>query len=143
MSYYVWFTSHRDKHHKIIQKLLERGFDKEAIIDYFDFNAMLEHEPDFCPLYAQKRQCHDMAQLNCYLCACPNFRFDDNGIDTVEGATRYSFCAIDSVKGAQVRYDNAIHQDCSKCSVPHDRAYIEKHFDLAWEQIMKRCSLDA
>jgi threonine-phosphate decarboxylase len=140
MSYLAWFDEHAKMHKKIVKKLLTQGLTQEQIIDYFDFENMLEQESDFCPLYADKKKCHEMESLNCYLCACPNFRFDDVGFKKVEEKTQFSFCAIDSKDGAQGVYGEAIHQDCSKCGVPHHRSYVEKHFDLDWKKMMKKCT---
>jgi len=139
MSYLSWFEEHASKHKQIVDKLLAQGCDQEAIIDYFDFENMCEREPDFCPLYKEHRKCHDMEKLNCYLCACPNFRFNDEGFKTHEGITTFSHCSIDSKDGRQGRYGDAIHQDCSKCTVPHHRSYVQKHFDPDWKKIMKGC----
>ena len=141
MSYTSWFESHGKKHKEIVDKLLLKGLDQEQIIDYFDFDSMVKNEPDFCPLYAKNKKCHDMQSLNCYLCSCPNFRFDDKGLDKVEQRIRYSFCDIDSKDGRVGVYGDKIHQDCSKCGVPHHRAYVQKHFDLDWFKIMKACVL--
>ena len=69
MTYAEWFDAHAEKHRAIMEKLLARGFGKAEIIDYFDFDNMVEAEPAFCPLYAEKKKCHDMEGLNCYLCA--------------------------------------------------------------------------
>lgn len=143
MSYTTWFEEHAAKHKKIVEKLVACGKGKEEIIEYFDFESMVKNEPDFCPLYAEHKKCHDMEHLNCYLCACPNFRFDDKGIKKVEENTQYSFCDIDSKDGNQGTYGDKIHQDCSKCGVPHHRSYVEKNFDLDWEKIMKKCVLQS
>lgn len=140
MSYISWFNDHADKHKKIIDKLLKRGFSQREIIDYFDFENMCKEESDFCPLYAEHKKCHEMESLNCYLCACPNFRFNDAGFALVDTKTKYSYCSIDSKDGAVGIYGDAIHQDCSKCSVPHHRAYVLKHFDLDWRECMSECS---
>ena len=137
MSYTSWFEEHAGKHAKIVAKLLAKGYDKESIIDYFDFENMCEKERDFCPLYEKKQKCHEMKELNCYLCACPNFRFSDEGIDEVEGKIRYSFCAVASQDGKAGVFGEAIHQDCSGCVVPHSREYVRKYFDLDWKKIMK------
>ena len=134
-------SEHAAKHKKTVQKLLEKGYDKEQIIDYFDFENMVKNEPDFCPLYKENKKCHDMEKLNCYLCACPNFRFKDDGIDKVDGKTRYSFCSIDSKDGRAGVYGEAIHQDCSGCSVPHTKEYVRKHFDTDWMKIMSKVDL--
>ncbi len=139
MTYIEWFEAHARRHEAIVEKLLEKGMDKTAIIDYFDFDNMVKAEPGFCPLYAENRKCHDMAALNCYLCACPNFRFDDAGIEKVAGKTLFSTCAIDSKEGKAGVFGDTIHQDCSGCGVPHRREYIEKVFDTSWKRIMAKC----
>jgi len=141
MSYISWFEAHAAKHKNIVQKLQKQALTKEQIIDYFDFANMVKNEPDFCPLYAVNKKCHEMESLNCYLCACPNFRFKDEGVAKIEGKTQYSFCNIASKDGAQGVYGQAIHQDCSKCGVPHHRSYVQKHFDLDWEKVMQKCVL--
>jgi hypothetical protein len=118
MSYIKWFEEQPAKHQDGMNRLLAEGLDKEAIIAYFDFENMRVKEPDFCPLYREKnedgtlgKKCHDMESLNCYLCACPNFRFRDEGFEKREGKTLYSHCSIDSKEGRQGVYDEAIHQD--------------------------------
>ncbi|MDQ7066651.1 MAG: hypothetical protein Q9M40_00825 [Sulfurimonas sp.] len=141
MSYTSWFKEHAAKHKIIVTKLMAKNYTKEQIIDYFDFENMLSAEPEFCPLYKESKKCHDMESLNCYLCACPNFRFDDAGIQKIDKNTQYSVCSIESKDGSQGLYGDAIHQDCSKCGVPHHRTYVEKHFDLEWTKAMKNCPL--
>jgi len=142
LSYNSWIQNHASKHKKIITKLLSQGLNKEAIIEYFDFENMKTEEINFCPLYKDNKKCHDMAELNCYLCSCPNFRFSDKGIKKVEKNTQYSFCSINSKEGKQGVYGDSIHQDCSQCQVPHHKAYVEKNFDLDWAKIMQICSVD-
>ena len=139
MNYETWVEEHVKKHKRIIDKLVKQGLDKERIIDYFDFENMKEKERDFCPLYVQNKKCHDMKELNCYLCSCPNFRFNDEGFKKVDGKTLFSSCSIDSKDGKQGIYGEAIHQDCSGCTVPHHKAYVQKHFDLDWSKIMQTC----
>jgi len=139
MGYESWVQEHATAHKKIIDKLLRQDLDKEQIIAYFDFENMKKKEPDFCPLYAENKKCHDIEKLNCYLCSCPNFRFNDEGFKKVDSKTQFSYCDIESKDGAQGIYGEAIHQDCSSCTVPHHRAYVEKHFDLDWAKIMKIC----
>ncbi|QFR48298.1 hypothetical protein FJR48_00585 [Sulfurimonas lithotrophica] len=141
MSYASWFEEHAQKHKKIVDKLLSKGFSKEQIIEYFEFENMVEMEKDFCPLYAENKKCHDIEELNCYLCACPNFRFDDKGIEKIENKTKYSYCSIDSKKGELSTYGDAMHQNCSGCDVPHIKKYIEDKFDVDWKKIMKDCNL--
>jgi len=141
MGYSEWMQKHAKKHKKIVEKLLRENYSKEEIIEYFDFENMKEKEPDFCPLYAKNKKCHDMESLNCYLCACPNFRFNDNGIKMIEDKTQYSYCSIDSKDGRQGVYGEKIHQDCSQCQVPHTKEYVTKHFDQNWTTIMPECEI--
>ncbi len=137
MSYIQWFEEHAAKHQGIVKKLLHQGRSEDEIIDYFDFDNMVKSEPDFCPLYAENKKCHDMKKLNCYLCACPNFRFNDNGIRKEGRYLIKSECNIQN--GDTFGHENVIHQDCSSCSVPHHRAYVKKHFNFEWKEIMSAC----
>jgi hypothetical protein len=98
---------------------------------------MVINEPDFCPLYAKNQKCHDIEELNCYLCACPNFRFNDNGFETIKNKTLFSKCSINSKDGTKFESDTAIHQNCSGCIVPHNKKYIKENFSRDWFEIMK------
>jgi len=138
MGYSEWFNKHANKHKIIVEKLLLKNKTKEEIIEYFDFESMVENEPDFCPLYKDNKKCHDMENLNCYLCACPNFRFNDEGLGTYNEYKILSKCDIQN--GEEFMGKGVIHQDCSKCTVPHHKAYVEKNFDYEWKKIMKKCS---
>ena len=144
MSYLSWFNDQASRHQEVMKRLLAQGLSQDEIIAYFDFENMVKREPDFCPLYSETnedgsvgRKCHDMEKLNCYLCACPNFRFNDDSFKKEEDKTVFSFCSIDSKDGVQGVYGDAIHQDCSGCTVPHHVSYIKKHYDEDWKKIMK------
>ncbi len=126
MTYGEWFGAHEQKHRAITDKLRKQNMSKAQIIAYFDFENMCEKERDFCPLYATHTKCHDIPRLNCYLCACPYFRFNDDGIEQIEGATLYSVCDIYAKNGKSVRYGDAVHHDCSRCLVPHYTGTIKQ-----------------
>ena len=100
----------------------------DEIVDYFDYANMRVKEPSFCPLYKDNKKCHDMEGLNCYLCACPNFRVEE----------KRSFCSIGSKDGGSIEHGGFIHQDCSKCTVPHKKEYIKKNFRRDWLKIMSK-----
>ena len=126
MSYQSWHQEHAQKHKKLLEKLKDLSDDE--IIEYFSFENMVIKEPDFCPLYKENRKCHDMENLNCYFCACPNFRVEE----------KQSTCSIKSKDGGSIKSaDGFIHQDCSKCTVPHKVEYVKKHFDRDWLKVMK------
>ena len=135
MNYLTWFEAHGQKHKKIMKKL--EALSDDEVIRYFRFENMVKKEPDFCLLYKEKKKCHEMEVLNCYLCACPNFRFDDEGLSQEENKILYSTCSIVSKEGAEFVSDDAIHQDCSGCTVPHHEAYIKKHFSRDWFEVMR------
>ena len=139
MSYFQWFEEHALKHNRIVQKLSAYGLTKNEIIAYFVFENMVEKEPEFCLLYANKQKCHDVAYLNCYLCACPHFRFDDEGLEKENGIVIKSACAIASKKSALFVHEGIGHLDCSKCTIPHTKAFVEKYFDVVWKNCMKQC----
>ena len=141
MTYIQWFEEHGEKHHVLNQKLLSLGLSQKEIINYYKFENMLEKEPDFCELYKTKTKCHEMEDLNCYLCACPNFRFSMTPKET-ESKRIHSHCSIESKDGAIFEHENNIHQDCSGCLVPHHESYIEKNFDISWKKIMNECEED-
>ena len=135
LTYSQWFQEHGEKHKAIMAKLTHLSPDE--IIRYFRFDNMVEKEPDFCELYKENKKCHDMKELNCYLCACPNFRFKESGFNVREGRVLYSACSISSKEGGQFLTDDAIHQDCSGCGVPHYESYIKKQFSRDWFEIMR------
>lgn len=138
MTYQEWYDAFADKHKIIVDKLLKRGMDKTQIIEYFDFENMVEKEPNFCLLYAQKKKCHEIESLNCYLCACPYFRFKDEGFEVIDGNTKKSYCSIDAKDGRLGVYGDTIHQDCTKCTIPHHKRYVEKNFSYDWREVMKK-----
>ena len=135
MSYCSWFEAHGQKHKQIMKRLV--SLSDEDVIKYFRFENMVKKEPDFCLLYKENKKCHEMEIFNCYLCACPNFRFNDEGFSKEGSQVLYSTCSIDSKDGAQFVSEDAVHQDCSGCTVPHHEAYIKKHFSRDWFDIMR------
>ena len=135
MTYNEWFEMHANRHEEVLKKL--EHLSDEEVIKYFRFDNMVKKEPDFCPLYKDNKKCHDYEKLNCYLCACPNFRFNDNGFKKQDDKTLYSYCGIDSKDGAQYIGDDYIHQNCAGCLVPHKESYIKKNFSRNWKEIMK------
>lgn len=140
MTYSQWFTSHGEKHRAIVQKLSHLSANE--IIEYFRFENMVEKEREFCLLYAENKKCHEVENLNCYWCACPYFRFNDLGIERVEGKTIYSQCSIESKEGSLFVSENALHQDCTRCLIPHHEKRILKEFDTNWFKTMEKAPLD-
>ncbi|HFS84992.1 MAG TPA: hypothetical protein ENK72_00015 [Epsilonproteobacteria bacterium] len=118
-----------------MEKLTDKSDDE--VIAYFRFENLSVAEPDFCLLFQTKTKCHEMEGLNCYLCGCPHFRFDDDGMTTETGKTRYSTCNIEAKEGGIFETEEAIHQDCTGCLLPHRESVIKKHFSRNWAEIMQ------
>jgi Zn-finger protein len=138
MTYSHWSQTHAAKHRAILSKLTHLS--NEEVIEYFRFENMVEKENDFCLLYALNKKCHEIDNLNCYWCACPYFRFNDAGLSTHEDKTLYSLCSIDSKDGGQFVSDNAIHQDCTACLIPHKEKNIRDNFNRSWSITMEKTS---
>jgi hypothetical protein len=141
MTYLAWYDAHAAKHRAVVEKLLKQEFSTDEIIAYFAFDNMVDAEPEFCPLYATRTPCHEMEKLNCYLCACPNFRFNDAGLKRQGPYLIQSSCAIHN--GTTTGHDGIVHQDCSRCTVPHHESYVREHFDTDWKTIMAACPADS
>lgn len=141
MSYESWYIRHGNKHRVIVDRLIELGYTKEGIIAYFDFDSMVVNEPDFCVLYAQPKKCHSIEKLSCFLCACPLFRFNDNGFEMRGGHQVRSYCEVTSKYGSQHLFGDVIHQDCTNCVLPHSAKYVHSHFDANWFSIMRDCNI--
>jgi len=140
LTYAEWYREHAKKHAAIVTKL--DHLDRDALLEYFDFDHMKIAHPDFCPLYAEDRKCHDMEKLNCYFCACMHFRFHDSGIREVNGKTLYSECSIDSKNRGVFESERGIHNDCSQCKVPHKTHVLKKYFSRDWKRVMRDCHLE-
>jgi hypothetical protein len=123
--YKQWIINHFIKHKQIIDKLNHLN-DKE-IIKYFRYDNLKTKEKDFCPLFKQNKKCHNIANLNCYLCGCPYIKITKTK----------SYCAINSKFARYIDKGDFIHLDCSNCIIPHKEGFIIKHFDKNWSSIMK------
>ena len=139
MTYQEWFESHASKHATIMQKLTHLS-DAE-VIEYFRFENMAINEPSFCLLYAQNKKCHEVQELNCYWCACPYFRFNDKGLEVVDDKILYSNCSIQSKEGSRFISEKSIHQDCTRCLIPHQEKILKKEFNRDWRITMEKVPL--
>ena len=128
MTYLEWIGEHSKKHKKIIEKLTHLNDAKK--VEYFLYENMIKNESTFCLLYKENKKCHEMKDLNCYLCACPEFRLQAK-------SKIKSYCSINSKFGTTCKVHDDIHQDCSGCLIPHKKQYILKVFDKDWNKMMK------
>lgn len=130
MTYKEWNEDFTQKRDTIIAKLQKMRFSHKEIVDYFVFENMVKKEPDFCLLYAQNKKCHDTSYLNCMMCACPFFRFDDDGLAKEGDLLIKSECTINSKNAKRFVYEGVVHLDCSDCKVPHTKQFVMKNSKL-------------
>ena len=144
MTYTDWATKHLASRREIQGKLEAHGCSSEQVIDYFDFDNMVTHEPDFCPLYKTNTKCHETGRLNCYLCACPHFKCSDEPLETlVNGDKLFSLCTINSGNAGSFIVDKNVHCNCAACTIPHSTRAALKHYDTKVETtpIQDACSI--
>tara|TARA_Y100000310_G_C20640218_1_gene793489 strand:+ start:672 stop:1106 length:435 start_codon:yes stop_codon:yes gene_type:complete len=98
----------------------------DEIIKQTSFEVRSRNYSHECPYYVSNKKCHDLEDLNCFLCACPNY----NSGSLIGG------CEIESKSGKWHYHKNLPKGkvwDCFDCSVNHSsgevRDYIEKNFD--------------
>lgn len=136
MTYTDWRVTHDGKVKKILDKLNEDNLSREEIINYFMFENMVDKEPSFCLLYESKKKCHDINSLNCLYCACPYFKFNEDGIKELVGnKTLMSECSISSRFKDSYTHENKVHCDCSSCYIPHSKGFSMKDYRGNTEKI--------
>ena len=118
-----WEIEHRKK---IISELKVAGIEIiieniPRIIEETSFRVRREKHPDECPYYKGEKSCHpEVKDLNCFLCACPNYLSEET-----EGG-----CKIKSKRGRFYHHPNLEKGkvwDCSDCPVFHSPKEIEKY----------------
>lgn len=103
---------------KFIEKHIQR------IIEEFDFEKQKIKNPGKCPCYLNGK-CHDIQDLNCFLCFCPEY---DNSKE--EGG-----CKIGSEKGKwffNEKLPKGKIWDCSDCDYPHRKEVVEGWLKGIW-----------
>jgi len=95
--------------HKLANKNIKERISK--IIDNYDFEKQKKLNPTGCVCYEQDKKCHNITDLNCFFCYCPNY---DRNVK--EGK-----CKIDSPKGKYIDNHEGKILDCSDCDFPHKK----------------------
>lgn len=101
------------------------------IIEAMSFYKRRRRNPEKCPYYKQNppTPCHPIKDLNCLLCACPNYNSK-----TLEGG-----CDINSKKGKYVYHQNLPMGkvwDCSDCQVNHSKKEVKKYLIKNLEKLI-------
>ena len=139
MTYSEWQTENSAKRSKLQRKLESWGLNQKQVISYFNYDNMRVNQPDYCGLYKTNSKCHQMDNLNCYLCACPHFVIHNPPLPAGKNEL-HSTCSISSRFAETFTTDNSSHCDCTNCTIPH----TEKAALANYEQLLPindSCSL--
>lgn len=86
------------------------------LIEEWDFEKRKGTHPEECICYTQNKKCHNIENLNCLFCYCPNY-----DMSVKEGT-----CRISSVKVKYVDKHEKKILDCTDCDFPHKKENIKK-----------------
>ncbi len=95
--------------HKIAEDIIEKRISK--LIDEWDFDKRKNTNPEECICYQQNKPCHNITNLNCFFCYCPNY-------DT---SVKEGKCKINSQKAKYIDNHEGRILDCTDCDFPHKR----------------------
>lgn len=129
MTFKEWEIDHNSKVDTILKKL--GNISHEEVTNYFNYDNMIKAEPNFCELYKTNSKCHDMDDLNCFLCGCPFFKYSDETPILIEdGVEVMSICVINSKNAGAYVQDGKQQCDCSGCIIPHKQRFVKKHLEM-------------
>ena len=128
-----WELQYRKKMIRVVEEN-EIDFSMENIhfiILATSFKELSRKYPDYCPYYPTGKSCHpEVADLNCFLCACPNYLSE-----RLKGG-----CTIESKFGRwEVNRNLPVGRvwDCSNCRVNHSpreaEVYLRDNLNLLRE----------
>lgn len=128
MTFTEWVITHNNKKEDILLKI--KDLSKKEQIQYFDYDNMIKKELNFCPLYKLNTKCHDIKDLNCFLCACPYFEYSDNTpLSVTKDINVMSRCSINAKEASSYTTKGIQQCDCSNCTVPHNKSLALKVFN--------------
>ena len=123
-----WEKEHFEK---VLGEVKQAGIDfsleyLDEIIEHTSYDIRSLEHPDRCSYYSSGEKCHDLEDLNCFLCACPNYQSGK-----LEGG-----CEINSNNGKWHHHKNlpkGFVWDCTDCQTNHGpeevKHYIKENFD--------------
>ena len=119
-----WEQEHRKK---ILEELRQAGIDFceeniPRIIEETSFRVRSKKHPNECPYYLKTppSPCHNIKDLNCFLCACPEYISE-----RLSGG-----CRLNSRLGKFTYHQNLPEGkvwDCSECKNNHSPASIKRY----------------
>jgi Zn-finger protein len=103
------------------------GLHINSILEKFSYENRKKENPEDCPCYAAS-PCHDITDLNCFLCYCPWY----------ENKKAEGGCEIGNPLGKGKWFEREGHPisnkvwDCSNCEYPHKIEVAEKFLITAF-----------
>jgi Zn-finger protein len=92
----------------------------EDILGDHDFKKRKKSNPESCICYQQDKKCHNIEELNCFFCYCPEYN------RSVEGGS----CKRESPNAKYINNkDGGKILDCSGCDFPHKKENAIKLLD--------------
>ena len=129
---------------RVIRRIFESGLEFNVekvpqIVREMSYENQKMKNPSDCPCYSSK-PCHtNVDDLNCFLCACPNY--DTKNKDKVGFI---GGCKIGSLKGVYLsniysgnRNLGFLIWDCSNCTIPHSCEFAENFLRKDFEEYKK------
>lgn len=88
----------------------------EETINIWDFETRKKSYPESCICYQENKKCHNIENLNCFFCYCPEYNrsLEEGG------------CKINSPSGKYIKTTNGKIWDCSGCTFPHEKENVIK-----------------
>jgi Zn-finger protein len=100
--------------HEKAKDIIEKRID--TLIDEWDFEIRKKNNLSECVCYKQNKKCHDVQDLNCLFCFCPNY----------DRSVKEGKCKINSPKGKYIDNHEGKILDCSDCDFPHSKEVVKK-----------------
>ncbi len=98
-----------NKMHELAKEIIERRI--HILLNEWNFEKRKVKHSDECVCYQQDKKCHDIEDLNCFFCYCPNY-----DMSAEEGK-----CRINSPKAKYIDTPKGKILDCSDCGFPHKK----------------------
>ncbi len=95
--------------HELATERIEKK--NEEIISMWDFDKQKKANPNGCICYEQDKKCHNIENLNCFFCYCPNY----------DRTVKEGKCKINSSKAKYIDNHEGKILDCSDCDFPHTK----------------------
>lgn len=95
--------------HELANEIIEKK--NKEVIDTYNYENQKKINPNGCICYQQDKKCHDIENLNCFFCYCPNY----------DRTVKEGGCKIDSPKGKLIDNHEGKIWDCSDCDFPHTK----------------------